>query len=159
MVAGVVPVRAPRPIKSMARRPSKTLTGRELEIMQVIWSLREARLGEIQEALNRGGDPVAPSTVATQLNLLIQKGYVTQTGRPGRSVYPPTCTREEATKSLLDDFLARVGLGRAPGFLIQMLRNERLTAEDRAALEEILRESEPGPPRRSRPKSAPPRSE
>ena len=68
----------------MARKPKKNLTERELEIMQVLWSLREARLGEIQDALNQSGEPVAPSTVATQINLLIQKGYVTQTGRPGR---------------------------------------------------------------------------
>ncbi len=140
----------------MARRPTKTLTERELEIMQVLWSLREARLGEIQEALNRGGEPVAPSTVSTQLNLLIHKGYVTQTGRHGRFLYVPTCSREEATKNLLDDFLTRVGLGRAPGFLIQMLKNERLTAEDRAALEELLREHEPEAPRRPRSRSAPP---
>src|SRR5262245_15886613 len=137
----------------MARKPSKNLTERELEIMQVLWTLCEARLGEIQEALNRNGDPVAPSTVATQLNLLIHKGYVTQTGRTGRSLYVPTCSREMATKNLLDDFMARVGLGGAPGFLIQMLRNERLTAEDRAALQELLRENPPAPPRRSRSRS------
>ena len=124
--------------------------------MQVIWSLREARLGEIQDALNQSGDPVAPSTVATQLNLLVHKGYVTYSGRPGRSLYVATCTREEATKNLLEDFLARVGMGRAPGFLIQMLKNERLTAEDRAALEEILRESQPEPARKPRSRSNPP---
>src|SRR5262249_62374283 len=93
---------------------------------------------------------------ATQLNLLIHKGYVTQTGRPGRSLYVPTCSREEATKSLLNDFMTRVGLGRAPGFLIQLLKNERLTAEDRAALQELLRENEPEAPRRSRSRSTPP---
>lgn len=135
----------------MARKPAKKLTERELEIMQVLWSLGQARLGEVQDALNhQSGEPVAPSTVATQLNLLIHKGYVTQAGRLGRSVYVPTCSREEATRGLLDDFLARVGLGGAPAFLIQLLKNERLTAEDRAALEEILR--------RSRPRSAPPPS-
>jgi predicted transcriptional regulator len=142
----------------MARKPKKNLTERELEIMQVLWSLREARLGEIQDALNQSGSPVAPSTVATQLNLLIHKGYVTQTGRPGRSVYAPTRSREEATKSLLDEFMARVGLGRAPGFLIQMLKNERLTAADRAALQELLRENEPGS-RRPRSRSNPPSPE
>jgi predicted transcriptional regulator len=131
----------------MARKPSKTLTERELEIMQVLWSLEQARLGEVQEALNnKGGESVAPSTVATQLNLLIHKGYVTQSGRPGKSLYVPTCTREEATRGLLDDFLARVGLGGAPAFLIQLLKNESLSAEDRAALKEILRESEPHSP-------------
>jgi predicted transcriptional regulator len=132
----------------MARKPSKNLTDRELEIMQVLWSLQEARLGEIQDALNRSGAPVAPSTVATQINLLIHKGYVTQTGRPGRSLYAPTCSREETTRTLLHDFLSRVGLSRAPGFLIQMLKNERLTAEDRAALQELLRDTEPETPRR-----------
>ena len=141
----------------MARKPSKGLTERQLEIMQVLWNLGQARLGEIQEALNhKASEPVAPSTVATQLNLLIQRGYVRQAGRPGRSLYLPACSREEATRTLVDDFLARVGLGRAPAFLIQLLRDERLTAEDRAALQEILRESEAGPPRRSRPRTAPP---
>jgi predicted transcriptional regulator len=145
----------------MARKPSKNLTERQLEIMQVLWSLGQARLGEVQEALNqKGDDPVAPSTVATQLNLLVQRGYVAQTGRPGRSLYVPTCSREEATRSLVDDFLARVGLGRAPAFLIQLLKDEKLTAEDRAALEEILRESEPGAsPRSRRRAAAPPSSE
>ena len=139
----------------MARKPSKTLTERELEIMQVIWALGEARLGEIQEALNERGEPVAASTVATQLNLLVHKGYLTQAGRPGRSVYVPACTREEATKNLFDDFLARVGLGQGPAFLIQMLKNERLSPDDRAALEEILRESRPERPRKPRSRPTP----
>ena len=143
----------------MARKPSKNLTERELEIMQVLWSLGPSRLGEVQAALNRqGSEPVAPSTVATQLNLLIHKGYVAQTGRHGRSVYAPTWTREQATRNLVDEFLARVGLGRAPTFLIQLLKEEELTAEDRAALQEILRESEPKTPRRSRRRPAPPSS-
>jgi predicted transcriptional regulator len=141
----------------MARKPSKTLTERELEIMQVLWSLGQARLGEVQEALiSKSGEAVAPSTVATQLNLLMQKGYVTQTGRPGRSLYEPTCSREEATRGLLDEFLPRIGLIGAPAFLISLLKNEELTDEDRAALREILRESEPPESRqaRSRPPSA-----
>jgi predicted transcriptional regulator len=99
----------------MARKPSKHLTERELEIMQVLWSLGQARLGEVQDALNRqSGEAVAPSTVATQLNLLIHKGYVTQTGRPGRSLYVPTQSREEATRDLLGAFLSRVGLVLCP---------------------------------------------
>ena len=142
----------------MARKSSNNLTERELDIMQVLWALDEARLGEIQDALNQSGEPVAPSTVATQLNLLVHKGYVTQTGRHGRSLYVPTCSREEATKSLLDDFLARVGLGRAPGFLIQLLKHERLTPQDRAALQELLRENADSS-RRSRSRSSRPAAE
>jgi BlaI family penicillinase repressor len=132
----------------MARRASKNLTERELEIMHVLWSLGQARLGEIQEALNkRSGEAVAPSTVSTQLNLLIAKGYVNQSGRFGRSLYAPSYSRAEATRDLFDDFLTRVGLGgRAPAFLIQLLKEESLTDDDRAALENILRESKPETP-------------
>jgi predicted transcriptional regulator len=141
----------------MARKPAKNLTERQLEIMHVLWSLGQARLGEVQDALNQqGGEPVAPSTVATQLNLLVQRGYVSQTGRPGRSLYTAACSREEATRDLVDDFLARVGLGGAPAFLIQLLRDERLTAADRAALQEILRESAAGTARRARRRPARP---
>jgi BlaI family transcriptional regulator, penicillinase repressor len=140
----------------MARKPSKTLTERELEIMHVLWELGEAPLGEVQEALNRRGEPVAPSTVATQLGILVQKGFVTQTGRPGRSLYVPAWSKEEATRNLLDDFLARVGLGRSPGFLIQLLKAEKLSAQDRATLQEILREQAPEPGRRPRSRPAEP---
>jgi predicted transcriptional regulator len=128
----------------MARKPSKNLTERELEIMHVLWSLGQARLGEIQEALNKkSGESVAPSTVSTQLNLLISKGYVTPSGRFGRSLYAPTYSREEATRDLFADFLTRVGLSRAPAFLIQLLKDESLTDDDRAALKKILRDSKP----------------
>jgi predicted transcriptional regulator len=131
----------------MARKAHKNLTDRELEIMQIIWSLGEARLGDVQDALNRKGDPVAPSTVATQLNILVQKGYLTQEGRHGRYTYVPARSREEATKALLDGFLRRVGLGRSPAFLIQLLRREKLTDRDRAALQEILgNETDSTPP-------------
>src|ERR1700730_10578486 len=102
----------------MARKSSKNLTERELEIMHVIWDLGAARLGDVQDTLNRSGDAVAPSTVATQLNILVNKGYLSQSGRHGRYVYLATCTKEEATKSLLDDFIDRVGLGRSASFLI-----------------------------------------
>src|SRR5262245_32057588 len=126
----------------MARRPSKNLTERELEIMQIVWDLKEARLGDVQAALNQAGEPVAASTVATQLNILLNKGYLKQTGRHGRYLYVATCSREEATRNLLHDFLDRVGLGRAPSFLIGLLKQEKLNTDDRAALHEILREEE-----------------
>jgi BlaI family transcriptional regulator, penicillinase repressor len=127
----------------MARKPAKNLTERELEIMHVLWALGEAALGAVQDALNRQGEPVAPSTVATQLGILVNKGFVTQTGRPGRYLYMPAFSKEEATKNLLDHFLTRVGLDRSPSFLIQLLKAEKLSAEDRAALEAILREQDP----------------
>jgi predicted transcriptional regulator len=139
----------------MARRPSKNLTERELEIMQIIWERQEVRLSDVQEALNRCGPPVAPSTVATQLNILVNKGYLTQSGRHGRYVYAPTYSKEDATKSLLDEFLTRVGLGRTPSFLIGLLKREKLSAADRAALADILQEERPNAARRGRAEEAP----
>jgi predicted transcriptional regulator len=128
----------------MARKAAKNLTERELEIMHIVWDRGEVRLGDVQDALNERGDPVAPSTVATQLNILLQKGYLKQTGRHGRYLYVPARSREEATKALLDGFLDRVGLGKSPAFLISLLKREKLSADDRAALEEILREESEG---------------
>jgi len=121
--------------------------------MQILWTLGEARLGQVQEALGRDSDPVAPSTAATLLGILVNKGYLTQQGRLGRYLYVPTHSREEVTRGLLDDFLTRVGLDRSPSFLIQLLKGETLSAEDRAALRAILREAGPGSQRqRSQPR-------
>jgi BlaI family transcriptional regulator, penicillinase repressor len=139
----------------MARKPSRNLTDRELEIMQVFWSLGEARLGDVHDALNGQGEPVAVSTVATQLASLAAKGYLTQSGRHGRFLYAPACSREQATKNLLDDFLDRVGLSGSPAFLIQLLKAEKLSRADRAELEALLGETPKSAPRRAQAENPP----
>ena len=70
---------------TVARPPSETLTGREAQIMDVLWRVDEATAEQIRAGLP---DPLHDSTVRTLLRVLVSKGYVAQEARGKAFVLP-----------------------------------------------------------------------
>ena len=127
----------------MARPPAKELTERELEVMHVFWTKREATAAEVRDELARSGRDLAYTTVATQVRILLDKGFLTQVNddRPFR--YRAARTFEDVSRSLLGDLIDRVFRGSREQLLVRLMEREALTLEERARIEEILRESRP----------------
>ena len=65
----------------MARPPSTQPTDGELEILNILWDAGPLDLGAVRTALKRKR-PVAPTTVATMLKLMRQKGLVERSDGP-----------------------------------------------------------------------------
>ena len=61
----------------MARSPSDQPTQRELEILAVLWEHGPASLGTVCDALRRQR-PLATTTVATMLKVMLDKKLVTR---------------------------------------------------------------------------------
>src|SRR4030095_4067008 len=87
----------------MARRPSRTFTERELEIMQILWEKKEATARDIQQALPPGRHY---NTVLTIIRVLERKGHVShrQEGRGFiyRALAHPEKSRSRALSHLID---------------------------------------------------------
>ena len=124
----------------MARPPSSELTGRELDVMHAFWALGPSTAAEIREELAREGPDLAYTTVATLVRILLEKGFVEQTNQERPFVYRPVRTYEEVSGRLLDDVLDRVFRGSREQLLVRLMEERRLTSEERALLEQILRE-------------------
>jgi BlaI family transcriptional regulator, penicillinase repressor len=124
----------------MARPPARELTERELEVMHVFWSKGESTAAEARDELARSGRELAYTTVATQIRILSDKGFLIQINgeRPFR--YKPARSYEDVSRSLLGDLIDRVFRGSREQLLVRLMEREALTPEERARLEDILRE-------------------
>jgi predicted transcriptional regulator len=124
----------------MARPKQQELTQRELEVMHVFWNRGQLTAAEARDALAEAGRDLAYTTVATLVRLLSEKGFLEQTNEERPFVYRPVRSFEETSRSLLSDMLQRVFRGSREQLLMQLFGQRKLTREERAILEAILRE-------------------
>ena len=123
-------------------RPAKELTERELEVLQLFWKRGEITAQEARDALAAAGVDRAYTTVATLVRILADKGYLEQTTSERPFSYRAARTYEEVSRNLLGDLVERVFGGSREQLLVRLLDQKKLTAKERARLEQILRENQ-----------------
>lgn len=110
------------------------LTKLELELMNILWRLREASVREVQQAIVHRKRP-AYTTVQTILLRLEEKGAVRRTRKIGNAfMFEPAITRKSAYRRLFDDFLELIG-GSPQPLVAHLIESGKLTLEDLKALE------------------------
>ena len=117
------------------------LSGRELDVMNVLWERGSATVSEVLEELQ---DDLAYTTVLTILRRLEDKGHVTHDADGKAHRYLPLVEREDAQDSALQR-LTRKLFGDSPELLMSsLLRKGKLTDEQllelRTLVDERLRE-------------------
>ncbi|HZY84989.1 MAG TPA: BlaI/MecI/CopY family transcriptional regulator [Gemmataceae bacterium] len=125
----------------MARPPARDLTDRELEVMHVFWKTGEATAAEARDRLAAAGLDRAYTTVATLVRILHEKGFLEQTNAERPFRYRPVRSYEEVSGRLLGDVLERVFRGSREQLLVRLVEQRKLTAQERAVLEEVLKEA------------------
>ncbi|MCI0452448.1 MAG: BlaI/MecI/CopY family transcriptional regulator [Candidatus Latescibacteria bacterium] len=111
----------------MKRLPS--LSRREREIMDVLYSAGSASAGEVQ---GRIPSPPSYSAVRATLRVLEQKGLITHEHDGKRYIYRPTVALNKARRSAVDHLLKTFFDGSAAGAVAALLENPGadLTEED-----------------------------
>lgn len=136
----------------MAKQRAIHLSRFELEIMEILWTLGEASVREVQEAIHERRRP-AYTTVQTILSRLEEKKAVRRTRKIGNALlFEPLIAREPVYRRIIDDFLGLFG-GSAQPLVGRLLETGQLTLEDLKALEErhrTLREGAEEPKERGK---------
>ncbi len=129
----------------MVRPPARDLTERELEVMHVFWEGGEATAAEARDRLAAAGLDRAYTTVATLVRILHDKGYLQQANdaRPFR--YRPARSHADVSTRLLGDVIERVFRGSREQLLLRLVEQRKLSAEERAVLDEVLKEHDERP--------------
>ena len=125
----------------MARPPARDLTDRELEVMHVFWKTGEATAAEARDRLAAAGLDRAYTTVATLVRILHEKGFLEATNAERPFRYRPVRSYEEVSGRLLGDVLERVFRGSREQLLVRLVEQRKLTPQERAVLEEVLKEA------------------
>ena len=119
----------------MAKRPPVTLTKFELEVMEILWDLKEASVREVQEAIHERARP-AYTTVQTIFARLEEKRAVRRTRKIGNAfLFEPLIERTSVYRRMIDEFLDLFG-GSAQPVVARLVETGKLTLEDLKALED-----------------------
>jgi BlaI family transcriptional regulator, penicillinase repressor len=114
------------------------LSNRETQIMEMLWTLGEASIREIQEAFPVKKRP-GYTTVQTMVYRMEAKGVVRRARKVGNfHIFAPTVSRDAAQRRLVDELLAMFG-GRSQPVMVHMIESGKLTLEDVKEAEAMLR--------------------
>jgi BlaI family penicillinase repressor len=123
------------------RKADPTLTVQELAIMKVIWRLEHATVRDVYEVL-RESRRIAYTTVMTMMNILETKGYLKKEKDDRAYRYRPAKPERRVISSMVKEFVNRVFDGAPRPLLQHLVKDGRLTEEERAELLRLIQESE-----------------
>jgi predicted transcriptional regulator len=119
----------------MAQRVA--LSRAELEAARIVWSLGDATVRQVLEALPPARQ-VEYKTVQTFLRRLQAKGYV-RARREGKTIhYRPRVTAAQVVRETVRDFLARLFDGEALPLVQHLISDRGLSADEIAELRAML---------------------
>lgn len=125
----------------MARPSAKELTQRELDVMQIYWNQGELTAQAARDLLAETGEDLAYVTVANLIRLLVDKGFLEASNDERPYLYRPIRTFDDVSRSLIGDLVQRLFSGSREQLLVQVFSGrKKLTAKERAFLEQILKE-------------------
>lgn len=109
----------------------------QLAILQVLWDLGEGTVTDVYQALlsERG---LAPTTIATMLKKMDEKGVVAHHAEGRRFIYRPTVTREQVRRSMVADLTERLFGGDPAALVAHLISRNEIRPEELNALEQQI---------------------
>ncbi len=114
-------------------------TGRELDIMSVLWRRGSGSVAEVRKAL---GDSVAYTTILKILQILEEKGAVRHEAEGRAYRYFPLVEPGEAGGNALSRILEKIFGGSAELLLTQLVSDQDISPEELARMRKLLEEME-----------------
>ncbi len=121
----------------MARKSIDDLGALQKAVMEKVWELGEATVGQVRDRLDRNPQP-AYTTILSVLQKLEKAGWLTHRAEGRGYVYLPTRSRDEAGTSTLRTFIDRVFRGDRLLLFQHLLDDEELSAQDLSALKKMI---------------------
>jgi predicted transcriptional regulator len=127
----------------MARAPSSQPTPAELEILNVLWENGPLSLSRLCESL-RLKRPVATTTAATVLTVMLRKGLVARSRVERGSLWSAKISRKGTAKGMVASLVDRLFAGSAQSLVAHLIDQGELNAAERRELLELLRRGKKG---------------
>ncbi|AKT41232.1 uncharacterized protein CMC5_053930 [Chondromyces crocatus] len=109
----------------------------QLAIMQVLWELGEGTVTDVHQALlaERG---LAPTTIATMLKKMADKGVVAHHADGRRFIYKPTVSREQVQRSMVAELTERLFGGDPAELVAHLISRNEIRPDELSALEQKI---------------------
>ncbi len=138
----------------MAGRKAIAITDRQFRALQVLWEHGSLTVRELMDKLPLG-DKQPYTTVLGLLQNMEKAGLVDHQEEGVTYRYGPKLSRQEATQTLLRDFVARFFRGSAEALVLGLVDSQTLSPADLreidAKIQQIDHVKQPGPDQRKSP--------
>ena len=121
----------------MARK-RQDVTDAELAVLQVLWDRGQATIRQVVDLLYPGGSVSEYATVKTLLARLEEKGYVSRDNQDLAHVFRAATSRDDLVDQRLQAVADNLCGGSRVPLLMNLLRSERLSADERKELRRFL---------------------
>ncbi len=126
----------------MPRRKQLAITERQFEVLTLLWEHGPLTVRELLDRLDRD-HPLPYTTVLGLLQNMERAGLATHDLENQTHRYRAVLSREEATGTLLTDFVARFFRGSAERLVLGLVDAEQLSTDDLRQIEAQLAQTPP----------------
>lgn len=102
---------------------------RELDIMQALWTLKKATVGEVREVLLGQGEDIAYTTIQTMLNRLEAKNLVARDDTERTHRYFAILKEPKVTENAVKKLTERFFRGSAEALVSRLVKKDLTAAE------------------------------
>lgn len=113
----------------------------QLAIMRVLWTRGEAAAAEVHSALEQERG-LAPTTIATMLRKMEDKGVVTHRAEGRRFLYRPTVSEPEVKRSMVSELTSMLFRGNPAALVSHLIAEHEIDSDELAELQALLAETE-----------------
>lgn len=108
--------------------PRHTLGELQHAIMAVLWERGEAATAEVHEALQGRG--LAPTTIATMLRKMEDKGVVSHRAVGRQFLYRPAVSEDQVRRSMVGELVERLFAGDPKALVAHLVSEHEIDAEE-----------------------------
>lgn len=126
----------------MPRPKHEHPTPGELEALKILWEHGACSPREVMELLNADGKDRAYTSVASLLNVMLDKRLVTRKSQGRAFVYAARVKRESTLREMLDDLVGRAFEGSAASLVAHLLDARQVSREELDAIRAAIRKLE-----------------
>ena len=119
---------------------AKKLHHLDLEVMKVVWKLRQATVNDVLDNIDR---KLAYTTVATTMKSLEKKGFLSHQVVGRTFLYQPLVKEVEISHSMLSDLLERLFDNSAEKLVNALLEVKQTSAAEHDRLQQLINNYQP----------------
>lgn len=121
----------------MKQKISFKPTEGELEILQILWNLKEATVRTINDKLNLEKE-VGYTTTLKILQIMTKKGMVERTKKDRSHIYKAVLSQDETQTAMLDRMMETAFGGSAMKLVMQALGNHQPSKDELEQIRDLL---------------------
>jgi BlaI family transcriptional regulator, penicillinase repressor len=114
----------------------------ELEVLKVLWEQGALSPRDVMDRLNQDGKERAYTSVASLLNVMLEKQLVSRRARGNAFVYAARASRERTLNQLVEDLVGRAFEGSASALVAHLLDARKVSREELDEIRAVIKKLE-----------------